>query len=220
VIGTMVKHDLIIFDMDGTLIQSDIDYEGIRMEILQILKDIIYEEKYNELLTNPIPILDMLCFIKDNEPKEEKLQEAWDIIQKYELEGYEKATIDDDVIATLQKLKDLNCINVIYTNNSRKLTDYALKKFKIINLVDYVLTRDDVIKSKPHLEGLERIMKEFNRKKSDVLFIGDSWLDVETAKKGEIEFILFKKEGAPGTRKFKAESCHTIEKISEILSFI
>ncbi len=216
----MANHDLIIFDMDGTLIQSDIDYEGIRMKILQILKDIIHEEKYNELLNNPIPILDMLSFIKGSELNGEKLLEAWDIIQKYELKGYEKATIDDDVIATLQKLKDLNCINVIYTNNSRKLTDYALEKFNIIDLVDYVLTRDDVIRSKPHLEGLERILTEFKRKKSDVLFIGDSWLDAETAKNGEIDFILFKKEGAPGTRKFSAESYQTIEKISGILSFI
>lgn len=216
----MPKHDLIIFDMDGTLIQSDIDYEGIRMSVLQILKGIIHEEKYNELLTNPIPILDMLSFIKESEFNGEKLQEAWAIIRDFELKGYEKATIDEDVITTLQKLKDLNCINVIYTNNSRKLTDYALKKFNIINLIDYVLTRDDVTKSKPHLEGLERIMKEFKRKKSDILFIGDSWLDAEIAKKGGINFLLFKKVGAQGTRKFTAESYHTIEKISEILSLI
>ena len=216
----MTNHDLIIFDMDGTLIQSDIDYEGMRMKILQFLKEIIHEEKYNELLTNPIPILDMLTIIKESESNGEKLKEAWDIIQNFELKGYEKAIIEDDVIETLQKLKDLNCINVVYTNNSRKLTDYAIKKFNIIDFVDYVLTRDDVTKSKPHLEGLEIILKRFKKQKNEVLFVGDSWLDAEIAKNGGIKFVLFRKEGVPGTRKFTIDSRYTIEKISDVLMFL
>jgi len=216
----MKKHDLIIFDMDGTLIQSNIDYEGIRKEVLRILKGIIHEEKYKEIIENPIPILDMLTYIKEKNLDSRKLKEAWNIIQSYELKGYEKATIEDDVIETLQKLKDLKCINVIYTNNSKKLTDFALKKFKIQNLVDYVLTRDDVNRSKPHLEGLERIMKKFNKQRNNVLFVGDSWLDAETAKNGNIKFVLFKKEGAPGTRKITIDSDCTIEKISEVLQLV
>jgi len=83
-----------------------------------------------------------------------------------------------------------------------------------------VLTRDEVANSKPDPEGLFLIMKKFNQTIEKTLFVGDSWVDAETAKNAGMEFAYLGVEGAPGTRRKKIEPEYMIETIDEIFSII
>ena len=128
--------------------------------------------------------------------------------------------MEDDVIPTLVELRKRFFPLVILTNNSRHLTDFALEKYKLLDLFDYVITRDDLKESKPDPEGLKKIAQKFNCNLSNLIFIGDSWVDAETAQNANITFVYYGHEGAEGTRRKRIPAKHTIETISELLNFV
>ncbi|MCE7740892.1 MAG: HAD family hydrolase [Candidatus Heimdallarchaeota archaeon] len=209
---------LMIFDMDGTLIQSDIDYMGIRDKLREILREIVTEEEYQKIRRTIYTILELTFLIKEKDSSGQEYEKAWNLVEEYELKGYEKAFVEDDVIRTLEKLKNKGHILVIYTNNSRKITDYALQEYNFNHLFEFVLTRDDVKNSKPDPEGIYKLMQKYQKDKLSTIFIGDSWVDAETAQNADVKFIYFGSEGSPGTRRKKITASLTIGKMIELLS--
>lgn len=209
---------LLIFDMDGTLIQSKIDYMGIRDRLREILRDIVDKEEYRAISETIYTILDLIALIAKNDSTGKLHDKAWKLLEEYELKGYENAFVEEDVITTLEKLKDKGHILVLYTNNSRKIANYALEKYNFNHLFEFILTRDDVTKTKPDAEGIYILMDKFHVTKERTIFIGDSWVDAETALNAKIDFIYFGTEGAPGTRRKEIKASATIGSMTELLS--
>ncbi|UJG43544.1 MAG: HAD family hydrolase [Candidatus Heimdallarchaeum endolithica] len=208
---------LIIFDLDGTLVQSNILYSEIKKELKDLLKGIISKELYEEFVSIPRSILEILSYISKNDSSCFYSKKAWEIVENYEIKGYENATIHDDVLPTLKILKEKGATIAILTNNSRKLTDFAMKQFNLNKYVDFVVTRDDVERVKPDPEGIYKIMKKFNRSKEETLFIGDSWLDAESAFNAGVKFAYFGKDSGE-TREKKIPAKIEINSISEVLN--
>ena len=46
------------------------------------------------------------------------------------------------------------------------------------DLFDYIITGDDVEKTKPHPEGIFKVLDNLKLKKEDVIFVGDSDADI------------------------------------------
>ncbi len=216
----MSSIQLIVFDLDGTLIQSNINYMGIRDEVREMLKDLVPPDEFQIIRNTPTTILNLVELVKEKDTLGGLYEKAWQIVEKAERIGYENAKIDDDVHSTLNKLQSENFDIAIFTNNSRKLTDYGMQKFLLDQYTDVVITRDDVEEAKPNPEGLIKIMKYFNKSAEQTIFIGDSWLDAETAKIAGVDFIYFGDSSAPGTRRKKIEVNKIINKLSEISNFI
>ncbi|MBY9000187.1 MAG: HAD-IA family hydrolase [Candidatus Heimdallarchaeota archaeon] len=145
---------------------------------------------------------------------------AWEIVEKAEQLGYEDAEIENDVHSTLTKLRANNHKIAIFTNNSRKLTDYGMLKFDLNKYTECIITRDDVEYAKPNPEGLLKIMNYNNVSKDQTIFIGDSWLDAETAQFANVDFIYYGERSAPGTCRKKIEVSKIINKISEVLDYV
>ncbi|MHA1305494.1 MAG: HAD family hydrolase, partial [Candidatus Heimdallarchaeaceae archaeon] len=201
---------------DGTLVQSKIEYTKIKEELKHLLKTLISEEQYIEFISIPRSIIEIISFIAKNDQTGEMNGRAWELVEEYELKGYEDAEIYEDVIPTLTALKEQGNSIAILTNNSRKLTEVALTKFNLSNLVEFVVTRDDVNKPKPDPEGIYRIIEHFNSTKEETIFIGDSWLDAEAAVNARIRFAYFGTDIENKTREKNIEIEKTINKISEI----
>ncbi|MHA1552090.1 MAG: HAD family hydrolase [Candidatus Heimdallarchaeaceae archaeon] len=216
----MSSIQLIVFDLDGTLIQSNIDYMGIRDDVRKLLKDLVPPDEYQIIKDTPTTILNLVELVKTKDALGGLYEKAWQIVEDAERIGYEKAKIDDDVHSTLDKLQLENFDIAIFTNNSRKLTDYGMKKFELDKYTDVVITRDDVEEAKPNPEGLIKIMKHFNRSIEQTIFIGDSWLDAETAQVLGVDFIYFGDSSAPITRRKKIDVSKIVNKISEILNYV
>lgn len=216
----MLKKPLIIFDLDGTLVQSDIDYMGVRDEMRSILKNLVEEDEFSKIQNTIYTILELVEIIEKNDESGNLFKKAWSLVEEYEMKGYEKAFLTQNTHETLKKLRELKHVIVIYTNNSRKLTDFALEKFELKDLLDFVLTRDEVENCKPNPEGLFFILEKFNQNRENTIFIGDSWVDAETAINAKMEFVYLGSEGAPGTRRKKIQADYVIENIDEILTIV
>ncbi len=181
---------LIVFDLDGTLIDSNIDYSAIKDELFEIVRTIVSSEEFDELKKENQSILHLIEIIKSRSNDHELKEKAWKIVEKYELEGHETAKIRTDVVSTLLALKDRGHKIAILTNNSANLTEKTLKAFNLDKLIDAVETRDSVVNSKPDPEGIKKLIKKFNCTLEETLFVGDSWLDIIAANRAKVKFAL------------------------------
>lgn len=160
----------IIFDLDGTLIDSQYDWDLIR----------------KRLGVNNLPILSYI-----NNLKGALKREALNILDTFEKRATRKARLRTGIKKFLSLLTEEGIKKAIVTNNSRENVEYLLKKWDLS--FDEIVTRDDGV-WKPSGEPLELIVKRLNLKKEDVLYIGNSAPDRLAAQEAGIRFILLGKE--------------------------
>lgn len=76
----------------------------------------------------------------------------------------------------------------IVTTKYRYRIDAILEKFDLTEYVELIIGGDDVKKHKPDPEGLLYAVERFGVKKSEVLYVGDSFVDAKTAEGAEVDF--------------------------------
>ena len=167
----MIK--LAIFDMDGTVVESHLDWAEIR-RVLNINSNILKE------------------IYKDNRVDHKKLQK----LEQYEGENTLKATPIRGISDFLSHLKKQNIINVLATNNNKKNTEFLLNMFDLP--FDSVLTREKKM-WKPSPEPFFYMMDLFHCKQDETISIGDSHYDVIASREAGIEniFIIKNKKQLP-----------------------
>lgn len=90
-----------------------------------------------------------------------------------------------DVLKELKKRKAK--IGIISTKYRRRITDFFLDKTNG-TFFDIIIGGEDVAHPKPHPEGLLRAIEKLSINKSNVLYVGDSLVDSQTAQAAEVDF--------------------------------
>ena len=162
----------IIFDMDGTLVDSGLDFDAIR-------RDIGLPERH--------PILEGVEAIPEG-PEHDR---ALEILHRHEHEGAVRATPYPGVAELLQRLGQLELHTGVLTRNSRAsvTTTFGLLDWTF----DTVLTREDA-PAKPDPTGVLAICRDWNVAPADVLFVGDYLFDLQAGHNAGTRAALF----APG----------------------
>jgi len=160
---------LVIFDMDGTIFKSFLDWKNIKQE-LNIPKDkTILETIYN-----------------DNVIDYNRLN----ILLEHELNNTKKTTPFEHIKDFINILKSNNILLAILTNNNKKNTEFLLNKYKL--KFDITITRESKL-WKPSGIGLKYIMDYFNLNQNNTVSIGDSKYDIIASKDAGIKDIYIKK---------------------------
>lgn len=92
------------------------------------------------------------------------------------------------VMEMLEKLHENGIKTAIVTTKMRFRVEDILKRFDATVLIDKIVGADDVKIEKPNPEGLLWIIEHFGLGKSEVLYVGDSFIDAETAKNAGVNF--------------------------------
>jgi HAD superfamily hydrolase (TIGR01549 family) len=184
---------LVVFDLDGTLVTAEIDFQAMRRAIRDLLlkhgfpKEVLPMNSTQDLLRSAFAYAGK----KGKSPVEisELRDEVYAEAVKYEWEGARKAKLVPGARETLQELQKYKIKTAILTNDNRAVAEYLLDKFELSTLVDLLISRDEAPHMKPSTEGLELILRQLDISPIQTLFIGDSTIDVMTAKKLGIRII-------------------------------
>ena len=84
------------------------------------------------------------------------------------------ANIRNEKISLINNLKQKGIKVACYTNSIRKTAELMLKKTGVYELMDYILTNQDVTNPKPDPEGYNFLVKKFKQKKENVVIVEDS----------------------------------------------
>lgn len=197
---------IIIFDLDGTLIDSIDIWNKIDIELVKRIsgKDIIFDEIKN-LRDN------IMANTKDGEDKYLKYFEA--LARKYNssLTPTEISKLNDDIAIDMLKnyidykkdaenlikyLKDNNYILIIATTSPNYMVDiYRKENINIINKAninecfDYVYTKESVTNLKPNPEIYLKILNDLKANVEDCISFEDSIEGVKSSLNAGIEVI-------------------------------
>ena len=168
----MIK--LAVFDMDGTVFESYLDWLKIREE-LNIPQGVsILQEIY-----------------KDGKVDNARLG----ILERYEKENTLKTKPIEGIVEYLHYLENRQIKPALVTNNSKTNTDFLLTKFNLH--FDVVITREMQL-WKPDPDAFFYVMNLYGSNAKEVISIGDSYYDIRAARAANISAIFIIKNKSRG----------------------
>jgi len=182
-----MKKELIIFDMDGTLVNSSIT---IANAINYVRQQLGFEpmdpqyilERVNDHTINPAQVFyHTKTFERDHE--------RW--FSEYYTQNHGKELVlYEGIKELLEALKHKGYKLAVATNAYRRSTIESLTHLGIYVYFDAIACYDDVYKGKPYPDMLFKLLEELHVKKEDALFIGDGPRDEQAAKRAGIDYIM------------------------------
>ncbi len=181
----MTKIKSLIFDLDGTLINTGPD-------LMNALNFVLKENNLKELEHKHIGKLvgfGALNMIKKGfkfygkYPNECKLRDLTkNFLHYYKKNCSKNSYLYPGVERTLSILSRKKIILNVCTNKNQLLADKVLKELKIKKYFKIVLGSSDSLKLKPHTEMLSFIMKKLRLRKNETIMVGDSLNDIFPAR--------------------------------------
>ena len=175
-----MKRKLIIFDLDGVLINSLPNMKYSMQKTNKELKIKIDFNEYKKYLGLPFEKIMKKIGVKKN------------VLQiKKTYSYFSKKKIKEPKI-NKKTIKDLKILNInydfaIFTSKDKKRTTKILNKY---NFLKIIITADDVVEGKPSPEGIYKILKKARIKdKKNCIYVGDSIYDYQSSKKANIDYL-------------------------------
>ena len=183
----------IIFDLDGTLINSIPDMcREISLFLNKHNRRKLTEAETVSIIGNGAPVLLKGAFALTGEPIKENdmpdLLAAW-------LDQYGKAEMAETkpyphVVETLMKLREKGFRLAICTNKPPKPTEAILTKLDLKKYFDVILDADALPERKPRPEPLWEAVKRMGGSNDLAVMVGDSETDAETARNAGVPVVL------------------------------
>ena len=203
--------EAVIFDLDGTLANFNLDYKTLRSEARSYL---IRMGIPTSLVGVNESIFEMLkkaeIFLKNKgksiETFDDVRNQVLTIAEKYEMEAASTTNLQVGAIETLKELNQMKLKIGLCSTSSEKAVNYILKRFKIQDFFQIVVSRDEVKYVKPSTEQFEMALTALGVNPQAAVIIGDSLVDMQSSKEinaiavglptGMSTFEQLKKNGA------------------------
>lgn len=183
---------LVIFDLDGTLVDSIPDIvKATNRALLESGRTAISAEKCREMVGWGINELARLVLLSVSEPDtpEATAELATEITKCY---------FDDPVSATfcypgietlLCSLKQNDVRMLVYTNKVEQVAKRVVGELFPDELIDMVIGQRDDRPAKPDPSALISAMQELHTSHDEAVLVGDSDVDIQTAKAADMRSI-------------------------------
>ena len=207
----------VIFDLDGTLIDSMDVWEKIDIEFLEkrnisIPKD--YIEKVNDMSFKEVAKYTIERFgLKENE---DDLIKEWNEMALFEYSNNIK--LKPNVKEYLQKLKFNNIRIGLATSSPRELYEVVLKNNKIYDYFDTIISLQDVKRDKNYPDIYLLTAKKLEINIYDCVVFEDILVAINTLKKANFKVIgVYDKYSIKDIKEIKASSDKFIYDYKELL---
>ncbi|MBH59158.1 MAG: hypothetical protein CMO19_01915 [Thaumarchaeota archaeon] len=177
--------ELVIFDLDGTLIKLPVRYDFLRNE----LKDRFGIQGESFL----IPMI--LENTKDNN---EIKNQAFDLICKEECNAINDLEIHEGAIEVIKEIHSKNKKIALVTLQCERAANQILDIMGIKDLFLNIFTRDDYT---DRYEQIINTMKKFDSTADKTLMIGDRINDFDSAEKAGCESIIIRRGDQQGNER-------------------
>ncbi len=175
----------VMFDMDGTLIDSIDVYHEIIKDIMGSLKVelTLSREAVFEYLSQGKNLSDVI-FPHDLEDREEAVGQFRILAIRAFRDIFSKGTVEliDGVDHLFEELKRRGFSLAIVTSSSTEVILPFLKKKRLHPYLSCLLGRTEVARLKPSPDPLMKCMKILNAKPDESLYVGDSVIDIQAGK--------------------------------------
>jgi phosphoglycolate phosphatase len=177
----------VIFDLDGTLANFNLEYKVVRAEVISYLISrglpasvFSLDESIFEMLQKTKIFLKNLG--RDQVEFPEILNKTLAIASSYELKAAHATTLLPGVLGVLKELKQRGLKMAIFTINGKSSTRIILRNLRIREFFDAVVTRDETSRVKPDPIHLTRTLEALGVSPNQAVVVGDSEVDLACAR--------------------------------------
>lgn len=177
-------YDCVIFDVDGTLIDTE---KAIISSLQRVLEEEL-ERKYHyqELLfVLGVPGADSLPRLGVKNVS--RALEKWD---RYMKEFHSSIRVYPGIEGVLMELKKIGVKMGIVTSKTREELRIDFQPFGLMNYLSWIVCADDTKKHKPNPEPLLKFLELSRINQERAVYIGDTVYDMKCAQGAGIDFAL------------------------------
>ena len=195
---------VILFDLDGTLIDStEAILEGFEVSFKAFDKTPPKPEEVKKLIGLPLDVMFSKLGVEE--------EKVWEYVSTYK-QHYRKISKQKTVLLPFAKDAVTEASNFarlgIVTTKTAEYSKELLEHFKIMDYFEVLIGREHVQNPKPHPEPVLKAVRLMGAIKESTWMIGDTCLDMISAKEAGVNYIGV---------KWEYEELHNMKKCAEII---
>jgi phosphoglycolate phosphatase len=182
--------DLVMFDLDGTLIETAPEiFDAVNDTLVRFDLPLVAQTQVNDWIGHGTRelLIQALAFAGKTNQAAVRASDSLKLIEVEFAANYQKrcgtrSTLYPHVRETLQALRKAGVKLAIVTNKEGQYTQTVLKAHGLQEVFDRVISGDTLPTKKPKPDGIWACMEQFGVAVDRCLFVGDSFIDIATAK--------------------------------------
>lgn len=210
----------VVFDLDGTLMDSKIDYEKMGNRIRELLVSRGLPEPLEDRRKVYRVISGGAATLREYGLPEASLEatmaEMETIMNDIELEALDAMELKPYAREVVAELHGAGLGLGVATRSHREYTLRGLKRYDMLRFFHQVVARDDVPYPKPDPRHLLYTIRLLGVDPEDTLFIGDTTTDLQTADAAGVEFIGYWRDESWAQRLMEGGCSRIVKDLREI----
>lgn len=177
--------DIVIFDLDGTLVSLDFTGEGmrtVRSNLQSVFDQVGIDRDFKPLLVDLSDALDNLSNNVDNETWNRIRMEAFEQVAEMEKDAVSRQEQFDDAKEVLERVAASDSTLAVATNNTREAARAAIDTADLPE-PSHLVAVDDVKHPKPNPEMIKALLCRLDESPSTIAIVGDRESDAESVRR-------------------------------------
>ncbi|MBV9852742.1 MAG: HAD family hydrolase [Armatimonadetes bacterium] len=179
----------VLFDLDGTLIETHIDFPAMTRSMQAMARDARVPEEViagRDILSIVRAAAGDIAGRGGDGPAFR--QEAFAALEEMEVAGCASPTLLPGTEALLDDLRSRGIKVGVVTRNCRRVSAGLLEQFSLPH--DALLTRDDVAHTKPDPQHLWDALAALGHAPSEAAMVGDHWMDIQAGRRAGVALTV------------------------------
>jgi phosphoglycolate phosphatase len=215
---------LIVFDLDGTLIDSAPDLvEAVNFALTKLDKPTHSQATIQQWIGNGADVLVKRALLNNWHIGEipDNFEVAFELFKTYYAEhDWVHSRLYDGVLETLQTLKNADFKLACITNKTARFTNPLMETAGLAPYFDFIASGDTFAEMKPNPLPLLEVAKLLNVKPENAWMIGDSINDISAGKNAGFKTIAVSYGYAGQHSMADLNADYTVDAISKIVDLI
>ncbi|MFH1458142.1 MAG: HAD family hydrolase [Candidatus Omnitrophota bacterium] len=207
---------LIIFDLDGTLVDA---YEAIFKSFHHTMQSLQMRSKSHQAIRRAVGWGDELLLKPFVSPLQ--LKKALFVYRRHHRHSLVRyARLFPGARKVLGILKRKEYKLAVASNRPARFSWILIRHLGLDRYFDYVLCADRLEHRKPHPEILRKIMQRFRISSKQTLYVGDMVLDAQASRRAKVRAIIVTTGSSTLAEIRKEKPLYIIRRIDELLKVI
>jgi len=207
---------LIIFDLDGTLVDA---YIAISRSFNYVMNKLGYPEKSALVIRRAVGWGDVNLlrpFVRDQD-----LRTALSLYRRHhKLALVKYSRLLPHAVRVLCKLKKSNYKLAVASNRPTRFSVILMRHLDIEKYFSYFLCADKLKHGKPNPEIIYRILRKFSVKPDQALYVGDMVIDAQAGRRAGVKTVIVTTGSSHISELKKEKPYRIIHKIHSLLKLV